>query len=492
MPLEGTSASCDATPMRSSGPATWHSTTLLGATLLTAGCGAPSAPHEKPGGWVPIARSVESAATSASAETKTTPPAPPTPEARARELCDRLGRGEFDLANGTFDPDMASALPTSKLAETWQSLVRSVGTLERCGAAKTSTSAGYDIVILTCAFERGDIDVEIALDSRRRVSGLFFLPSQPPYSPPSYAARDAVLREVTVGRDPWALPGTLSLPAGKGPFPAVVLVHGSGPGDRDETVGANKPFADLASGLAARGIAVLRFDKRTHVHGAKIATDTTFTVREESIDDALAALALLEKTPEIDPKRLFVLGHSLGGTLAPRIAEGAPKLAGVVVMAGATRPLPDVMLEQLSYIASLDGKRSPEEAAQIAAVEVARTRIAEIVGGAAPKPGESLLGAPPAYWRDLAGYDPPRLASKLAVPILVLQGGRDYQVTEVDFEGWKKALAKRPHATTKLYPKLNHLFVSGEAKSVPEEYQVASHVDEEVIGDVASFVKHPR
>src|SRR5262249_57372826 len=122
--------------------------------------------------------------------------------------------------------------------------------------------------------------------------------------------------------------------AGAGPFPGVGLAHGSGPNDRDETIAQNKPFKDLALGLASRGIAVLRYDKRTKVYPAKMAGLAGLTVKDEVVDDAIAAASMLRSQPRIDPARVFVLGHSLGGMLVPRIAAADAKLAGVIVMAG--------------------------------------------------------------------------------------------------------------------------------------------------------------
>src|SRR5262249_23144105 len=149
-----------------------------------------------------------------------------------------------------------------------------------------------------------------------------------------------------------------------GPFPAVVLVHGSGPNDRDETILGNKPFRDLAGGLASQGIAVLRYEKRTRAHAAKLAVKTP-TLDEEVTDDAVAAGKLLRRTKDVDPKRVFVLGHSLGATMAPRIGERDPDIAGLIVLAGATRPLEDLILEQVSYAFSLRGEPSEEDKAEL-------------------------------------------------------------------------------------------------------------------------------
>ena len=293
---------------------------------------------------------------------------------------------------------------------------------------------------------------------RGRIAGLQFLPPETPKAPAPAADAPYTERDVTIGDGEWKLPGTLSMPKGAGPFPAVVLVHGSGPHDRDETIGPNRPFRDLAEGLASRGIAVLRYEKRSKVHGPKLATLSTLTVAEETVEDAVLAAELARGIEGIDPERVFVLGHSLGGMLAPRIAQRAPKLAGIVILAGNVRPLQALIAEQLDYLASLEpGEASEQITAMRKEAERVESVTAETTG--------IVFGAPASYWLDLADYDPAATARTLPQRILVLQGERDYQVTMSDYALWREALASRADAELHSYPDLNHLFMAGEGKS---------------------------
>jgi alpha-beta hydrolase superfamily lysophospholipase len=268
---------------------------------------------------------------------------------------------------------------------------------------------------------------------------------------------------------------------------AGTRVHGSGPNDRDETVGANKPFKDLATGLASRGIAVLRYDKRTRVHGGKVAGLTGFTVHQEAIEDVLEAVKALRAQPRIDSARVFVLGHSLGGMLIPRIGTADPTIAGLIVLAGAARPLEEAIVAQTRYLAAADGTVSPEEQQGIDRAAA----LAESVRALKPADatsGRMLSGAPPSYWLDLRGYDPPSAARHVKAPMLILQGERDYQVTPEEFAKWKAALGSRPDVTFHSYATLNHLFIAGAGSSLPAEYHVPGHVAEDVIRDIASRI----
>ncbi|HZH29488.1 MAG TPA: alpha/beta fold hydrolase [Pyrinomonadaceae bacterium] len=309
------------------------------------------------------------------------------------------------------------------------------------------------------------------------------------YSPPGYVVPASFNeQELTLGADgEWPLPATLTLPAGKGSFPAVVLVHGSGPNDRDETLGGNKPFRDLAWGLASQGVAVLRYDKRTRRYPDKLSRLSNFTVREETTDDALAAVRLLRQTAGIDANKIYVLGHSLGGMLVPRIGAADARIAGFVVLAGPTRPLEDAFPRQYEYSALLDGRIDDAERAQIEDARRQAARIKQLKPGDAA--GEILFYVPPSYWLDLRGYDPPQTARTLKRPMLILQGERDYNVTLDDFRNWRTALAAHREVEFKTYPKLDHFFYEGEGAASGADYDRPRNIPKYVIDDIAAWIK---
>lgn len=420
--------------------------------------------------------------------------------ALATTVAGDLTAGRFAAVEARFDSQMTAALPPGKLAATWSALVAQVGPFGAVTGTHQQDQMGYHVVLVTCTFARAALDLKLVFDGSRHLAGLFFVPSPPSaaspppaaWSPPPYA-RPSAFREraLIVGGAPWELPGTLTLPVGKGPFPAVVLVQGSGPQDADETIGPNKPFKDLAWGLATRGVAVLRFPKRTQHYQAKIDVSSgKFTVAEETVDDARAAVELAARQPEIDGRRVFVLGHSLGGTLAPRIAKGEPAVAGLVLLAGGVRPLERAIVEQLRYLASL-----PSPGADAASIQAAEQAAREIASPTlAPTTMVKVLGTqvPGSYFLDLRGYDPPQAAAALHLPVLVLQAERDYQVTTSEYQAWKVALANAPHPRFEVYPGLFHLFMpsttAGGGLGSPADYGKPGHVVEPVIAVIAEWI----
>jgi dienelactone hydrolase len=405
---------------------------------------------------------------------------------------DLLAAGDYAAAAGGFDETMSALMPAEKLRETWEGLVAQAGPLQRVVSVKTDRNGDYDIALVKCEFEAARVDLRVVFDAAGKVAGLFIAPGDrsDEYQPADYTKPDSFTEcEVQVVTSEWSLPGTLSMPTGDGAFPGVVLVHGSGPQDQDESMGPNKPFRDLADGLASRGIAVLRYTKRSKKYGAEIAKHQDgLTVKDETIDDALSAARLLRGTAGVDPARVFVLGHSLGAMLAPRIGAADLTLAGLILMAGPTRPLQDVALEQLDYIISLKPDMPEAERQAIDGMKADLARVTDPDLATKAKPEELFFYVPASYWLDLRDYHPAEVAKPLPMPLFILQGGRDYQVTRQDFEGWQQALGERKDVQLKLYDNLNHLFAEGEGKATPDEYEQPLHVAPIVIEDLAAWI----
>ena len=410
---------------------------------------------------------------------------------KARAVLSAMTAGQFTKVEDLFDDNMKVAMPSGRLATRWATLVKQLGGLKQCAAeTRIRAIADKQMAITTCDFVRAAVDVQFAFDPSGRISGMAMRPVPPSrsdYVTPSYANPAAYIEtELRTGVSASAPPATLTMPAGDGPFPVVVLVHGSGWHDRDETIGPNKPFKDLASGLATRGVAVLRYEKRGKP-GAVTASGAGYTVQQEVLDDVSEAVKILRRQPKVAPSRIFVLGHSLGGMLVPRIGAADPSIAGLIVMAGAARPLEDAIPAQIRYLAMADGAISADEQTQIDDAVSLSARVRGLKSEDAASDG-LLYGKPPSYWLDLRGYDPPTAAARLKMSMLILQGERDYQVTMEEFAKWKSALAAQRNVTFRSYPALNHLFIAGTGLSLPIEYDRPGHIAEEVIRDIATWV----
>jgi dienelactone hydrolase len=400
-----------------------------------------------------------------------------SPEARTRTILDQLLAGKCDAFYAMFSPEM-KGLITLDTFSTQMKQIAALGSPESIGQPHSTNVADSTVIVIPVHWASVSLNFQVSWNKAGQVDGTYWRPgdaAQAPWQPPTYVHPDSFTPiELTVGDDPWKLPATLTMPKGDGPFLAVVLVHGSGPEDRDETILGSKVFRDLAEGLSSHGVAVLRYVKRTKQYPQQCAAESKFTMNEETVDDALQAAVLLRKQPRIDPARVFVLGHSQGGYMAPRIMKRDPKLAGFIVFAGNVRPLEELIVEQSQYIASLKGTLTAPEQAQLDAIK--KNPLAQ-------------SNLPEPYLADLHDYHPDLEAAALHMPMLILQGERDYQVTMKDFALWQAALAGHRNVTFHSYPKLNHLFIAGEGKPSPDEYSKPGHVDEQVILDIAHWVQ---
>lgn len=288
------------------------------------------------------------------------------------------------------------------------------------------------------------------------------------------------------------LGGTLTLPTeGDGPFPACVFLHGSGPADRDMRMGPNRIFRQAADELAARGIASLRYDKRTLVMNRgtqrpNLYEDNDMNLDKEVLDDARAAVALLRTDPRVDPEAIFILGHSMGAGAAPtvsmQLAEAGMAPAGLVMLAPLGRDLLSIMVDQFRYLNA--SGFYPDEELERSEYNAGRLRDGRV--------GEDdmILYAKPHYWDSVLFWKPWRDYGKQPAPALILFGERDYQITEKDRERWEKTLAAGGPEGSEIHllPGRNHLFLMGEGKPGPAEYGIPGELGEELMDLIGEWI----
>lgn len=397
--------------------------------------------------------------------------------------------GRFGKIAALFAPPLRAALTAEALQAAW--LVETAGSGPVTDLGEPSSEALRPDLIrvsVPVVCERGQFTAVMSVDSAGLLNGLRLAPPAcDPWAAPSYADPDAFEEhDVTVGAGALAVAGTVTVPRGDGPWPGVVLLSGGGPFDRDATSGPNKPLKDLAWGLASRGVAVLRHDKVTFTHAAEVAAADDFTMTHEYVPYAVAAVGLLQEEPRVDSSRVFVAGHSMGGKVAPRVAETEPSVAGIVILAGDAEPMHRAAVRVVGHLAAL----GPGPHSEAALAEISRQAAIVETSLSPGTPREDLpFGLPASYWLDLRSYDPVATAARLGKPLLILQGGRDYQVTvEHDLSLWREGLTGCPDVTIQIHEADDHLFFPGAGPSTPAGYMAPQHVDAAVITDVAAWL----
>ena len=408
----------------------------------------------------------------------------------AIDFLTEIKEGKLIAAYTYFSPEMKNQFSLSQFEDSWDMITSLYGDFQSIDDSSESVEEGYDIIFVNCTFSSDYyIIFKIVFEHTKEISGFWTEKIQPinTYSTPDYVnTSNFTESEVTIGEVPWEIPGTISIPNGEGPFPCVVLVHGSGPSDRDETVVVNKPFKDISWGLASNEIIVLRYDKRTYVYPEEVAALKNLTLEEEIIDDVNSAIDLLKTYDKVDKSKIFVLGHSLGAMTAPQIASTNDDVSGIMMLAAPARGLEDLFFDQIVYLAELDGVIDETEQQNINITNQSREKIKSLN----ISEDELVLGAYKSYWEYLSNYSPVNTAKNLSIPMMIVQGLRDYQVTfDDDYIVWNSTFSESSNVFLKTYDSLNHLFIAGDGTPTNTEYLIEGHVVEEVIEDIIDFIK---
>jgi pimeloyl-ACP methyl ester carboxylesterase len=411
----------------------------------------------------------------APAETKTFPASPST-IVLDNNLASHLDLLCRDLVVNKTDAATYTALVPQVLASV---PVQAKKVVNGAGTVRYRVEAANILIDMIC--REGDgmlLEATVPIQSARYKRKDYVSAAPPPQAP----APDPRERSTVVKGPAGDLAAVLTIPKADKPVAAVLMLSGSGPNDRDETIGPNKPFRDIALGLADGGVATLRFDKRTVT--LKDASKSA-TIRDEYVVDALEAMKVLRAAEGVDPKHIFVLGHSLGTVAAPLVAKEAGKVRGLVLLAGPGRPLDALLHDQTIFQMKLAGQDQAAIDQHVGKVDAAFARLRSD-----PASQDPILGAPAGYWRDVLNLDLATLVRDSKLPALLVQGEKDVQVSKtLDFDALRAKLGSAPRFTYKTFPTLNHLLMPVSGEGTGAEYGIEGHVDPAVVQAIVSWIK---
>ncbi len=408
-------------------------------------------------------------------------------KAKAEKVFEQIRNREFSKVTAQFDTNISGRIDTTKLRALWDKLLPLVGPFKKVISIENVPKDSNNIVIQHLQFEKRKIDFKLVYSDNGKIKGILFLPEMPRerYKLPNYYKPELIKdSSLSIQNGPFRLPGILTLPNKTGRFPLVLLIHGTGPNDKDETVGPMKIFKDISIGLASQGFAVYRYDKRTRAYSVISALNKKLTIEDESIEDVIAAVKILKSNPSIDSNAIYLCGHGMGGMILPRIAKKLPEIKGLIYLGANARPLEDIFYDQTAYILSYD-TLIKDHKAYLDSIRKESSKIKML----REKDQDStyIFRFPHSYWLDMNKYNPVLTAKELKTPMLFLFGARDYQVTDVDINLWKDGL-KSTSVEFKTYVNLSHFFIDGIGKSLPSEYNKSGNVDIEVINDITKWI----
>ena len=492
---------------------------LFTTTLIFSACSQP-APKPTP---APVTKKEPpaSAAPAKPAEPKAVTQA--VADAQARAFLKLLGEAKYAEAHAMMTSPMKKALTEQRLKMLWLSLQSKLGFVEGYGKARFMVKGTSHVMRVVTNFEDIPMDLIVSVNPKKQVEGFFIkqinLPRpQTPKPPFPYAEREALYENPA---DMSKLGGTLTIPRARGRHPAVLLITGSGPQDRDETIFGHKPFKVIADRLTRAGFVVLRVDDR----GVGKSTGDPKATIEVQTTDVAAGVAYLRKQPEVDPKKVGLLGHSVGGIIAPMVAaDGKQKIAFVVSLAGPGVKGSVLSPMQIQAILLAQGKIPPAEIKKLVALQkkaqamafkgkADKAKITKLLAEAhaigmkyAPEEhrklatkeviaaqGQAQLATMASPWFiSFMKLDPTRHWRKVKCPVLVLIGEKDLQVpAAANLKPVVKALkrARNRDVTTHKLPGLNHLFQKARTGLIKEYAQLDETFDEATLTLISAWMK---
>lgn len=405
---------------------------------------------------------------------------------KAQEAIYLFRQQKFEGLMLRMSPEMKRYLDIEKLQGFWDGLEMQMGAVKSVGETKVKMRDTLAITQTIIQFEKQKIGFKLVYDKDAKICGMFLEAPIPKYTPAAYLDASNFYEIKRNLPDPkFPAEGIVTIPNKKQHLPVVIIVGGSGPTDKDLSIGPNRIYKDLAWGLANKGIVSYRYDKRTKAFGSAYIKNNTVTVKEEYLLDLLGALKVVKKIPEVDTNQIYILAHSEGGYLLPYFEKNLSNIAGYISFAGAYSNMADLLFMQLNYLQANAPKSQKKQYNDFIAKSVYMRDKINV-----NSPEDSLpAGLSAKYILFLNQNSPKNIGANLMQKkILFLQGGRDYQVPPSEMELWRTLLKENSQAQFELFPNLNHLGLPGKGPSLPAEYEEADNVPAELIDKVVSFI----
>ena len=398
---------------------------------------------------------------------------------------------QFDKVYNMQDATMKRYMDADRLDMTWNGLIENYDSLQSINETTITQKDSNTITETKINFAKKSFLFKLTINNNGELSGMYFLNTKLKYTPPDYInTLNFIETKIAVPTKGISSEGVLSMPKTQQNVPLIIIVGGSGGTDKDGTVGPNKSYNDIAWALAAQGVAVYRYDKRTanpeNLKGIKNPND--FLLYQEYVEDVKNIVDLFSEDKRINPKQIFVAGHSQGGFMLPYFVKVCPKIKGVISLAGNYGNVVDLMAYQFEYLKQFLADSASKQAYDVMIKKAEYMK--RNVSSTQINKDSMIPGLTMAYVKDMMANGPEKLHVVLhKKPALFIQGERDYQVPMSEFELWKQAMQKSCCATFISYPKLNHLLMEGEGISKPTEYNKPNNVPEYVANEIAKWVK---
>ncbi|WP_081086076.1 alpha/beta hydrolase [Bacillus mycoides] len=396
---------------------------------------------------------------------------------------EQFQKNDFDQLYKNVTHEMNSKLPKDEFASKWNALISQLGPALDTESEVFSSKDKHGKVSITTVHRKNNLQTTFVYTKDGKVTDVQ-TQLQPLIVKPEKGEKWEEF-SIKVGYNEKKLNGLLTLPKGVEKPPVAILLQGSGPNNMDSIIGTglNRPFADIAHGLAENGIASIRYDKRSYAYPNDVSD-----VETEYLYDAKEAVRLAKEDNRVDSNRIYLIGHSQGGLLGPKIAQDNPEIKGFVSMAGTLRRLEDIVLTQTTLRLeqeNLSNERKKEE------LDNTKAGVDKIKKLNSSDKTEVILGYPASYWNSLNKIDGASIVKNLSIPMFIIQGTTDFHVLEkVDYKLWQETLEDKDNVSFKVYPGLSHLFMPGGSadKFDGSIYNKPAHVDSQVIKDVSGWI----